>query len=190
MDKRKEKTNKIIKNSLVALINKHPINQISVIQICENANINRGTFYLHYRNMKVLIKKTQTEIIDNVISILKANYKDNRFDYRVAMINIVDYVKDEKEFLKAMLGKNGDITFLPRIINDIEPIIIKAQNIPEDDYLSISICRFMFGGTLSILQKWLDNDCKDDVYSLIAPFGFGYFALYRQAKKLSKMFNQ
>ena len=187
MDKRKEKTNKIIKDTLIVLAKKHPINQLSVKQVCEEADINRGTFYLHYRSMKVLINKIESEIIENIKDILKSHFKEGRFNYRVAMIMLSDYIKEEKDFIKVMIGKNGDITFIPKITNEIETLFIRSQNIPDDDYLMASVCNFMVGGTLSIYQKWINNDCLDDVYSLISPFGFSFFALYRQSKKFKSM---
>ena len=48
-DARVRYTQKVLKDSLLQLLEKKPINKITVKEVCELAELNRATFYAHYR---------------------------------------------------------------------------------------------------------------------------------------------
>ena len=47
-DARIRYTQRILKESLLALLKQKPINKITVKEVCELAELNRATFYAHY----------------------------------------------------------------------------------------------------------------------------------------------
>ena len=47
-DHRTRVTRLLIRRAFTELLTKKPIQSISVKELCENAGINRGTFYAHY----------------------------------------------------------------------------------------------------------------------------------------------
>lgn len=47
-DRRVRKTKQAIKNAFIQLLNKKDLEKITIQDITELADINRGTFYLHY----------------------------------------------------------------------------------------------------------------------------------------------
>ena len=47
-DRRTKYTRKVIRGALMELLNTKPYSKISVTEICRLAEINRGTFYIHY----------------------------------------------------------------------------------------------------------------------------------------------
>ncbi|OIK22644.1 TetR/AcrR family transcriptional regulator [Bacillus amyloliquefaciens] len=58
MDKRKRRTQKLILDTFFMLLNEKPFDKITVNQISKLADINRGTFYLHYQDKYELLEKT------------------------------------------------------------------------------------------------------------------------------------
>ncbi len=47
-DRRTKYTRQVIRDSLMELLNRKPYSKITVTEICRLAEINRGTFYIHY----------------------------------------------------------------------------------------------------------------------------------------------
>ena len=47
-DRRTRYTRQTIKNTFLELLTQKSFTKITVTEICKNAEINRGTFYLHY----------------------------------------------------------------------------------------------------------------------------------------------
>ena len=56
-DRRVRKTKRAMTEALASLLEKKPLNEISVREISEIADINRGTFYLHYQFLYIYRKR-------------------------------------------------------------------------------------------------------------------------------------
>jgi len=59
-DRRIRKTKAQIKNALTRLLMQKDLKDISVSEIADMADINRGTFYLHYRDVYDLFERRRT----------------------------------------------------------------------------------------------------------------------------------
>ena len=64
-DRRVRYTKMVLKDSFISLLEKKDISQITVKEICENADINRATFYSHYTDVYDLLKKIESELLEN-----------------------------------------------------------------------------------------------------------------------------
>jgi AcrR family transcriptional regulator len=67
-DRRARYTQSVIKEAFVKLYRKNPIGKITVTDICKIAEINRGTFYLHYHDPYDLLERITDDYCDRVIS--------------------------------------------------------------------------------------------------------------------------
>lgn len=65
-DRRVKYTKMVLKESFLNLLEKKDISRITVKEICEDADINRATFYTHYTDVYDLQKKIEDEFLDNV----------------------------------------------------------------------------------------------------------------------------
>ena len=50
-DRRIRKTRAVLKSSLLSLMKEKSVKHITVKELCDKADINRGTFYLHYTDI-------------------------------------------------------------------------------------------------------------------------------------------
>lgn len=87
IDRRTQYTINIVKEAFLELINDHPYSQITVTQVCRQAEITRSTFYLHFNNLTdvlnvvlddaLMISKNSAESLPNIselsIDCLKQN---------------------------------------------------------------------------------------------------------------------
>lgn len=75
-DRRTQYTINIVKEAFLELINDHPYSQITVTQVCRQAEITRSTFYLHFNNLTdvlnvvlddaLMISKNSAESLPNI----------------------------------------------------------------------------------------------------------------------------
>lgn len=61
-------TSKAIKETFIALINEHPLSEITVKSIVEKCGINRNSFYYHYRDLPDLIEEIVKEDAEEIIA--------------------------------------------------------------------------------------------------------------------------
>ena len=64
-DRRARYTQEAIRRSLLALMKQKNFRRITVTEVCRAAEINRGTFYLHYVDLDDVLDELLTEMMKN-----------------------------------------------------------------------------------------------------------------------------
>lgn len=74
-DKRTEKTLNLIRTSYLKLSKVKPVHKITVKDICDDANINRGTFYRYYRDVPELKDYLEESAAKRFVSAIVSEYQ-------------------------------------------------------------------------------------------------------------------
>lgn len=173
-DRRAVRTRKMIRNALSELIEEKGYNNISITDLTARADINRGTFYLHYTDKHDLLDQVENEVIKELNEEVKsAGYLDvqsmefisdpNSADKAMPfMIKIFEYLKENSKFVKAILGPKGDPRFhikLKNLIesnlfeeNPVKPFKKEAMLIPKEYFIS-----YVLSAHLGVIQQWLNS---------------------------------
>ncbi|MCC3866881.1 TetR/AcrR family transcriptional regulator [Terrisporobacter mayombei] len=160
-------TKKIIKDSLLDLLKNKKIHQITVTDICKNANINRGTFYTHYKDAYDLLQSTEDEFFNQILEYIEETplegYKD------VLLLNALKLIEENKELCK--------ILFCHHIENNImDRIFLLASKAEIDKLISSSkvdgvfldyFIKYNVGGVFSVVQTWLENDLNESPEEIV-----------------------
>lgn len=123
MDKREIKTKRNIKNAFLMLRSKKEIEQITVKEIAEKAEISKATFYLHYKDIYDLSDTLGIEIVENI---LKDISDPNNVINAPAIFT--------RELVTAFLAQKKMIDIL----------FSGSQNYKLIDYISFSIKKLVF----------------------------------------------
>lgn len=160
-DQRVRLTRNLLKNALVQLMQEQHISKISIRAICEIADINRSTFYVHYVDQYDLLNKVEQEVLDNLNKYLSSQALDENHPISVQVLTrVLDYVKENVELFKALLSENCDFTFQKNLI-ELAQIISSQQNQSFDARTQEYIKLFGFTGIISMLQKWLHDGANE-----------------------------
>lgn len=162
-DRRVRKTEESLKKCLSELMRTKSINEIKVADLAEKADINRSTFYLHYRDVFDLVEHIENNLI-NKISLAFEELEKNRIS-GVSLLDFLDdvftVVSDNSLMFSALLNKNGDINFQHKIKNFLRN---KTKNITKqrfvtflsDNHISL-ISDYCISGVMGIAQTWISN---------------------------------
>lgn len=165
-DRRSIRTKKMIRVALSQLIEEKGFNDISITDIAARADINRGTFYLHYNDKYDLLQKIEDEVIQELITNCKtmSNFSiqdvDSISEPIPFLVKLFEYLKENAVFMKAILGCNGDPTFahkLKEIIRDCiftdNSIYIKENMLVPESYF----IAYVLSAHLGVIQHWLES---------------------------------
>lgn len=162
-DRRVKYTKMVLKESFIKLLTTKDISQITIKEICENADINRATFYSHYSDQYDLLKKIENELLENISSDLnRFKEKDANLNTLEAVEKIFEYIKENAELCKLLLNERGDFGFQKKVMIFVYDIIISnltsvgINNKEDAEY----IYSFSITGYVGIIQKWLNDDMK------------------------------
>lgn len=113
-DRRVKYTKKMVRHSFLQLLEEKPIGKITVKEICENADINRATFYAHYDDVYHLLEKIEEEFYQEVS--LSASSMEQGNYTGIMPVGILRKIKENEELCRAMFGKYGDKEFLGKMM--------------------------------------------------------------------------
>lgn len=163
IDRRVKYTKMILRDSFIKLLTDKPISKISIKEICELADINRSTFYSHYKDQYDLLFQIEQEVIEEINNYLKNYYfNDSKNESLYLLRSIFEYIKDNSELCRILLSDNGNTNFQKEIMNIVQQQCLaswaSSKSVKKEDAEYILV--FSAIGSVGIIQKWLREDMK------------------------------
>ena len=170
-DRRVRYTKMVLKQSLIELLDKKTIEKITVKEICETADLNRSTFYTHYKDPYDLLRQLEDELLGELdVHFKKLNFIDSETESFQLMKTIFEYIEQNADLCRALLGENGDIAFQKEIMMIIQKQRMKDwENRTEFDSEMIQYAKlFGVSGGIGVIQKWLQSGMKKSATEMAA----------------------
>lgn len=162
-DRRVRKTKKQLRQGLTELLEEKSIKDITVRELSDLVDINRGTFYLHYKDVFDMVEQIENEMFENFRSVLDG-YPVEVLNGRPfpMLVDIFRFVEENSDMCLVLISKNGDIAFVNRLkdlvkercLNDWIGLFEKSENF--EYYYS-----FIVSGCIGLLQSWLETGFKE-----------------------------
>ncbi|NMB54945.1 MAG: TetR/AcrR family transcriptional regulator [Leptolinea sp.] len=171
-DRRVLRTREAIRDAMIDLIEERGFEAISIKDIADRANINRGTFYLHFHDKYDLLDQTEKEIIENLREILKDAGGLNIDAYSQSdepipvMVSLFVYIKEQSRLMHAILGLKANPNFQNRVKTAIEKNIFDwgiftqkkmADLLVPGEYL----VAYVAAAHMGVMQAWLERGCRE-----------------------------
>jgi len=168
-DRRVRKTKSAIKNAFIQLLEEKELEKITIQNITQLADVNRGTFYLHYEDKYILLSDMEDEFISRLadrIVFEKVIMHDvsveafaKAFSEEV-LKNIITYLYDNIEFYKVIFKLDRKSKIEEKIsdlmLNNIKksiPFSNTVSDIPIDYFHS-----YVNGATVSFIKHWVQDE--------------------------------
>jgi Transcriptional regulator len=152
-DRRKKKTEQAIRTAFAKLLSEKDIDKITVKNLCELADINKSTFYLHYKDIYDCADCLQNEI---VIELGKAI---SSYDFMGIITHFTTILEDmmkifekNKELYMPFLKSPSLSSSLCKMKHTIIDRVFEKTD--DKDGLSQCAVSFVIGGMISILEQY------------------------------------
>ena len=166
-DMRTKRTKKALKKALTILMLKEPIEKISVTDICTEAEINRVTFYTHYKDKFELLHELLSDLCqlidrENQIYYHKNKTGDLLRDYtNMISHSVYKICFQNKEFIKS-LNRHEDPIFTKMVEDIIVKEGLKTFNILKTqldfNFPTRFIIEFLLGGFRKLIFEYSLNE--------------------------------
>lgn len=133
MDRRIETTKKNIRRALVSLSATKPYPEITVKELCEAADINRTTFYVHYKNTR--------EVLEDIEQRALASYDWHHALEREKRQEVLAFLKKHKEEFSLLLDYGNIKKYLlsNSVANNRKTLEAFGYKFSEDDLIVATI---------------------------------------------------
>ncbi|MDR2197646.1 MAG: TetR/AcrR family transcriptional regulator [Coriobacteriales bacterium] len=161
-DRRVRYTKAALRDALVEQMQDRHISAITVKSLCEQADVNRSTFYLHYRDQYDLLKQVEAEVLDTLRERLdKQAELDSRGPVSLsAMTGIMEYARENAALARALLSENSDIGFkqdVMQLAHLVDTSIASAYDQRVREY----IATYAVHGAIAVAEKWLRDGTRE-----------------------------
>lgn len=170
------RSQKMIKQSFLELMSTHSdLTKISVTDIVEKANINRGTFYSHYENIHALVKEIFEDITNDLNTVLDEFTPETfKVDPSLFFKSFSNHLTKNELFYRQIANNQfakDHLNYLCQIINKhvSNKYISLFENINPDIIYALS--DFFSNGMYGLYVDWLQgkiNLTLDEINLLLA----------------------
>jgi AcrR family transcriptional regulator len=166
-DRRIIRTKRIIRDTLTELMEEKGFEGITVRELTAKANINRGTFYLHYQDKYDLLEQSEDEILNEIVKLtyhlnpkeaINFNHQDEPFSF---IVKLFELLYENSSFMKVVLGPRGDASFQVKLKELIKKTFLQniVANIKKEEMLVPVefLIAYVSSAHLGVIQHWLEN---------------------------------
>lgn len=172
-DRRIRRSKRLLKESLIQLMSERDMKDISVRDVTELADLNRGTFYLHYSGVEDLLESIGDDLLADFSQVLDEYLP--HCDQDPSYIHIIDrifsYIFENAAIFRIMLLNSNNDRFIEKYI---AIIVGKSFEIQQKKNWRFSlekmeyIFRFIAYGVVGVLKKWSRENMTLTVKEMIA----------------------
>ena len=160
--------------SLLSLLERKEFKDISIMEICEEAGVNRSTFYAHYENTYDLLQETHAGLIAgfleeinqtvDVVDIQKLNADELIFISPQYLVPYLRFIKKNKRIFKVYNNSNAfAVGTTDQLLIDNILVPIYAKNGVTDKTVVTYMSKYFLSGVTAITTEWVNRDCVDDI---------------------------
>jgi len=169
-DPRIKRTLLLIRDALISLLNEKSLEQVTVRDITERAQINRATFYLHYVDKYDLLDKVVEEMMAAFADVFRLPDGFEAEDFvqgtdapPPSFVRQFEHLAEHAALYKVMLGPNGPgglAKRMERIVGD--SLAHRSRIAAPDDRAALMprelIVRYATSAHMGVLTYWLERD--------------------------------
>lgn len=148
---------RLLKDSVLRLLRKKHISNISVSELCEEASINRTTFYRHYQTAHDVLMEIELDFMNEFYEVPAPTKNIN--DIRNHAVRMCNFLYDNKETAKLFIQNNTDNDFRLLFQNFADDFVAsrtvyyKGKTVNENT-LHLMTTFFAYG-IYSMVRQWL-----------------------------------
>ncbi|TCZ78476.1 TetR/AcrR family transcriptional regulator [Paenibacillus albiflavus] len=169
-DRRITRTRRMIIEAFTLLMEEKGFEAITVSDLTEKADINRGTFYQHYKDKYDLLEQSEKEIFEGLNKIVVTFWHHANYDVEKVMkvddllplsIQLFEFIGENYQFMRVLLGPKGSPSFqnklkhviIDTLLHRFSPFLKEDHVMVPPDYL----LAYISSAHLGLIQHWLES---------------------------------
>ena len=164
-DRRVRRTKKLLTQALTELLQKKQVNEITVKELTDLADMNRGTFYMYYKDIFDMLEKIEDELFQKLDVIAQTHeHGDPTQQVKPILLDLFRFIEENQEMCRVLLSPNGDMNFLHRLY---EAIRKRSLEIWKDQMGSLGEKEFDYRysfvifGCAGMIRAWVNRNCQE-----------------------------
>ncbi len=165
VDRRVKYTKEVLKNSLTDLLWEKPLEKITVKELCEKADVNRGTFYSHYSDQFDLFEEIVENFVVEAVGITEHFFEIEGGSQIKRAAKIYTFVKENHRLTKVLLDGRSIFGFdeysdkFNEIVHRVYLDDIKSK--VENERFVDMVYQYVAAANITLIKYWVNTGMKE-----------------------------
>lgn len=163
-DRRVRRTKKLLTQALTQLLQEKQINEITVKELTDLADMNRGTFYLYYKDIFDMLEKIEDGLFESLDEIVSLHEHDDVARQTAPiLLDLFHFIEDNQEMCRVLLSPHGDMNFLHKLNQVVREKCLQMWPNEEEkkDATFEYHYSFVVYGCVGVFRAWLNGNCQE-----------------------------
>lgn len=164
-DLRVFKTKEALRKALVILLKEKGLNSISVTELCQLANVNRGTFYAHYGQVENLFEEYFKSIMKDLGDSYQEPYRHEQNllskNLDPSTIRIFHHIENYRTFYRIVFSKTVPLSYYYLLFDHVQQLIrndIREHYASDIDFDLDMLSAYQANAILGLAIEWHRQD--------------------------------
>lgn len=179
-DRRILRTRRMLRDALLSLMQEKDFSEISARDITDRADLNRGTFYLHYDSTEQLLESIYIDVLNDIeqtIDVFQPQQKQESL--RRIVDHIVNYIEESRTLFRCLLlniQSDAMVRGMAHILQEKGLQVRSQLSIDASTQKLLYASYFITYGIVGIIRQWFRRDCdlsreqlQSYIYQFVAP---------------------
>ncbi len=184
-DKRVIRTKRAIKSALFELMKTKDFPSITISELAVAANVNRRTFYTHYKSVTDILTEIESELVDAIYQLIEKidrdNYKDSIYKLFIEFHNLISI---DFDYYFSLIRFDMRGILMHRLKSAIMIAAESHISIPENSCFSTKLAAaYIAGGFVNSYIEWSGLENKppiEDIAKCVSMFSEGVIRSIKQ----------
>ncbi len=116
-DRRAKRSRRMLKESLLALMQEKNFQEVSTRDVTDRADLNRGTIYLHYPDTQALLESIENDIASEIQELIDQHKDELRAgpSLQPVLLPLLDYIEEKWDIIGLLLRNTNTGSFLSKM---------------------------------------------------------------------------
>lgn len=178
VDRRIAKTKKAIYRAFAQLLSEKNINDITIKDIADRADINRKTFYNYYDGICELTGEIENKIIDNFEKVIREHNVNELLHNPNKMFDeLVKIINSDFDFYQHLISVESNSNLVSKLFISLKSRakeVISEYSVLDEATLDI-VLDFVISGMFTVFQRWFNSSKEhslDDMAKIVATLSY------------------
>ena len=161
-DRRVRRTKARLRQALTELLREKDLRSITVRELTDRADVNRGTFYAHYKDIYDMLEQCETQLFDALGELLSGyTARQLQGDLSPVLEEVFLFVEDNRDLIPILLTGQAKDPFFQRLYTVIREKCAGdwrgAYPVDPEEAGFAYALEFVVSGTVGLVQAWMHN---------------------------------
>ncbi|WP_139997519.1 TetR/AcrR family transcriptional regulator [Paenibacillus paridis] len=161
IDRRIIRSKEALKHAFMQLMSQKRFATISITEIVELANYNRGTFYTHYESKEALLDEIMSELIEDLLRSFRAPYEKTDVirinELPAASIMLFDHIYEHASIYTILLKSDVLSLVRDKMFEALKNIVTEELEHTVSDINQELMTIYSMSALLGLVFYWIEN---------------------------------